>query len=140
MNTIAITEKNYPIVYVHFQGASTIKNTKNFLSRFSEWLSRRELFSLILRQTSIENKSAPADEDKEVHRLIAQWAKQNKSQIAQYCVGMAMVIDSPDAFKEQQTKLPKMINSLFGCPGEAFSTSKEAEAWIESQMSDSQKV
>ena len=137
MNVIAITEKTYPLIYVHFQGASTIKNTKKFLSRFDEWLSRRKSFSLILRQTAIENDSIPADEHTKVHRAIAQWAKQNKPQIAQYCVGMAMVIDSPEAFEEEQIKIPKMINGMFGCPGKAFETTEPAEQWSENLLAKS---
>ncbi|VEP18294.1 conserved hypothetical protein [Hyella patelloides LEGE 07179] len=132
MSQIVITEEKYPIIYVHFKGAATLENTQNFLARFSEWLSRSESFSLILRQTSIEKESVPAEESKKFHLAIAQWAKQNKPQIAQYCIGMAMVIDSPEALKEQQVKLPKTINSLFGCSGQAFATNTEAEEWIKS--------
>ena len=49
---------------------------------------------------------------------------------------MAMVIDSLEAFQKQQIKLPKMINSLFGCPGQAFATNTEAEAWIQGKISN----
>ena len=138
MNAIVITEETYPIIYVHFQGASTVKETKNFLSRFSEWLSRQESFSLILRQTAIENDPISAEEHKEVHRAIAQWAKQHKPQIANYCVGMAMVIDSPKAFEEEQAKIPKMMKGMFGCPGKAFKTIGSAEQWIENLLAKSE--
>ena len=101
-SAIVITDKTYPLVYVHFQGASTLENTQNFLARFDEWLSCRESFSIILRQTAMENESLPAEEHHQVHRAIAQWAKQNKPSVANYCVGMAMVIDLSEAFEEDE--------------------------------------
>lgn len=130
---ITINEQNYPVLSIHFLGASTVAETEKFLSRFSEWLARQEQFSLILRQTAQENDVVTKEEHSQVHRLISQWAKQNKSQVAQYCIGMAMVMDSPEAFQDQQAKLPKMIETIFGCPGKAFRTPQEAEAWIAQQ-------
>lgn len=132
MSAIVITDKTYPLVYVHFQGASTLENTQNFLARFDEWLLRQKSFSLILRQTEIENDSVPEEEHTKVHRAIAQWAKQNKPRIANYCIGMAMVIDSTEAFEAEKNKIPKMINGMFGCSGKAFQTEDLAKAWLES--------
>ena len=167
MSAIAITETTYPIVHVHFQGASTVKDTQEFLARFDKWLSHRELFSIILRasavggaapigadrrkttgreaspdikqlarahQTAIVNDSVSAEEHTKVHRLIAQWAKDHKTQITNYCVGMAMIIDSPDAFEKERVKISQMINGMFSCPGKAFKTIESAEQWIENLL------
>ena len=132
MSAIAIVDQAYPFIYVHFQGASTLEDTHNFLARFEEWLSRQESFSLVLRQTAIENESIPAEEHHKVHRLIAQWAKQHKPQIANYCIAMAMIIDSTEAFEAEKNKIPKMIDGMFGCPGKAFQKTESGKEWLES--------
>ena len=140
MSAIAIVDQAYPFIYIHFQGASTLEDTHNFLARFEEWLSRQESFSLVLRQTAIENESILAEEHHKVHRSIAQWAmrsecfsaKQRKPQIANYCVGMAMVTDSTEAFKAEKNKISKMIDGVFGCPGKAFQKTESGKEWLES--------
>jgi hypothetical protein len=73
---------------------------------------------------------------KDSHRLTVQWARQNKSKIAQFCVGMVLVIDTPEILENRRSIISKGIETIFGCPGQAFATQVEARLWLQQQSNE----
>ena len=139
---ITINESNYPIISVHFENASTIVDTKKYLSYFDKWLSLNQKFGLILDQSISQKQesgqvnqveSNPA-EIEAIHRLTVEWAKQNKDRITQFCLGMAIVYDGDDLEKRKKAT-PKTIAGIFGCLGQVFVSQVEAEQWLLSLQS-----
>lgn len=129
---ITINEANYPIISVHFEHVVTLEDTEKYLHHFNNWLSLERQFGIIVHQSNSQEKDTAQVEA--VHRLIVQWTKQNKSKIAQFCVGMALVIDAAEILENRQKTDPKTITAIYGCPGQVFATPMEARHWIQQQM------
>ncbi|MBP0002785.1 MAG: hypothetical protein J7642_03525 [Cyanobacteria bacterium SBC] len=130
---IEIEEQNYPIVSVKFEGVATLEETEAYLSQFTDWLSREKPFGLILYRSNSED-GEDVDRAKQSHELVVRWAKQYKPQIAQYCMGMAVVSDLSQMSERQQQMAPKALGVLFGCPGQVFDNSTDAEQWLQQQL------
>jgi hypothetical protein len=129
---LTIHEEDYPIVTVHFEGTTTLEDTKTYLSRFETWLLRVQPFGIIVHQTNSED--AEPNQVKEVHQFTAQWAKQHKPQISQYCAGIAMTFDSAVIVAARQGQAPKLIETLFGCSGQVFEARTDAHNWLQQQI------
>lgn len=129
---ITINETNYPIISVHFENVATLEDTEKYLSRFGNWLLHEHQFGIIIRQSNSQEKDT--DQVAAVHQLIVQWIKQNKSKIAQFCVGIALVIDTAETLENRRKTAPKTITAIYGCPGQVFETQTEAQQWIQQQM------
>lgn len=129
---IIFNEEKWPIVYVYIDGERTLEDLQVYLNRFDNWLSRKEYFGIILEQKFAQQvKGKPSKEIKELER---KWIHQNKSQISQYCLGMAMVMNSTEVFKKWQPIASKSILNMFGCSGQVFAAIAQAEEWMVKQM------
>ncbi|MBW4677717.1 MAG: hypothetical protein KME52_28080 [Desmonostoc geniculatum HA4340-LM1] len=124
---ITFNEEKWPVVYAHFHGVQTLEDVEKYLLRFDYWLSREEKFSLIINQ--INAAESDANRSKDVQKHETKWIIQNRSRIASYCSGMAMVLDSAELLNKWQSIASKAIENMFGCPGQAFGTIAEAEQW-----------
>lgn len=131
---LKIDDKNYPIVSVKFEGTATIEETETYLARFTDWLDRENPFGLMLFRGTSEEVEDP-EKAKRSHNLVVVWAKQNKANIARYCMGMAVVGDLSKMSEKQQQMAPKALGVLFGCPGQLFGNSTDAERWLQQQLS-----
>ncbi len=129
---IAIDEDHYPVVFVHFQNATTLEDTEKYLSHFQGWLSKQDRFGIILHQSHAEDGNT--DEVAEAHRLTVQWAKKNKQQLTEYCAGIALIVERVEDLAERETMVPKIIQTVFGCAGQAFGNPAAAELWIQQQI------
>ena len=129
---LTINEENYPIISVHFEHIATLEDTKKYLAHFDNWLSREQQFGIILHQSKSQKSDTAQVEA--VHQLIVQWTKRNKSKIAQFCVGMALVIDAAEILENRRKTAPKTITAIYGCHGQVFATQTEARQWIQQQM------
>ncbi|BAY84419.1 hypothetical protein NIES267_39150 [Calothrix parasitica NIES-267] len=128
---LKINDRTWPIVYVHFDGARTLEDVQEYLENFENWLSREKEFSLIINQNNAE--IADSNSSKEVKKIEMQWIHENKPRIAKYCSNIAMVVDSDEMLSKMQPMAPKVVEHMFGCSGQAFSSMQEAESWIEEQ-------
>ena len=129
---IAINEANYPIISVHFERVATLEDTEEYLYHFNSWLSHEQQFGVIVHQSNSQGRDTAQVEA--VHRLIVQWTKQNKLKIAQFCVGMALVINAAEMLENRRKTAAKTITAIYGCPGQVFATQMEARQWIQQQM------
>jgi hypothetical protein len=129
---LTINESQYPSVSVHFEGATTLEELETYLSHFTDWLSRNTPFGIMMHRSSKQDENVDLDQAKQVHQSTVQWAKQNKSQITQSCVGIVLV---GDAFEgNQKAATLKGLRSVFGCPVQIVETQAEAEHWIQQQL------
>ncbi|NJM22187.1 MAG: hypothetical protein HC907_27475 [Richelia sp. SM1_7_0] len=128
---LTINDKTWPIIYVNFDGARTLEDVEEYLQNFENWLSREEQFSLIINQTNAE--IADSNSSKEVKKIEMQWIHENKPRIAKYCSNIAMVVDWDEMLSKMKTMVPKVVEQMFGCSGQAFGSIQEAEDWIKQE-------
>lgn len=129
---LTIHDETFPLVSVQFTGTASLEDTEAYLAAFSRWLSQRELFGLIVQQS--ESEESDSQQAHTAHETVVRWAKQHKALIAQSCVGMAMVVDLGKLPDRQRAMAPKVIQTLFGCPGNVFGNCAAAESWIRLQL------
>lgn len=122
----------YPLISVHFEQVVTLGDTEKYLAHFDNWLAHEHQFGIVVHQSN--SQAGDKAQVEAVHRLITQWAKQNKSKIAQFCVGMALVVDAAQNSENQRKTAPKTITAIYGCPGQVFTTQIEARQWVQQQM------
>jgi hypothetical protein len=131
-DVLTIDELHYPIVSVHFEGATTLEELDTYLSHFTDWLSRNTPFGIVIHRSNQHDENVDLDQAKKVHQSTVQWAKQNKSQITQSCVGMVLVGDTFES--NQKAATLKGLQSVFGCPVQIVETHAQAEHWIQQQI------
>ena len=129
---VTFNEEKWPIVYVYIDGITNFQDLQTYLTRFYIWLSREECFGIILKQNMAQQ--AQEKPPTEVRKLEIEWSRQNKPRIAQYCLGMAMVIDYMEMLQKWQPIASKAILNMFGCSGQVFGVIAPAEEWIANQM------
>lgn len=129
---LTIHDETFPLVSVQFTGTASLEDTAAYLTAFSGWLSRAEPFGLMVQQA--ESEEADSQQAHAAHETVVRWAKQHKALIAQSCVGMAMIVDLAKLPDRQRAMAPKVIHTLFGCPGDVFGNCAAAESWIRRQL------
>ncbi|PPT04903.1 hypothetical protein CKA32_004335 [Geitlerinema sp. FC II] len=130
---VEIDETNYPMVSVKFTEIATLEDTETYLACFTDWLARENPFGLMLFRGNSEEVE-DREMAKQSHNLVVRWAKENKANIARYCMGLAVVGDLSKMSKKQQQMAPKALGVLFGCPGQIFGNSTDAERWLQQQL------
>ena len=94
---LTIDDSRWPLVSVRFQGLETPDETTRFYTQFEAWLERQEQFCLIVQRCDAEDAEAHGKRSPEAKRMRKEgiaWTKAHRPQIAQYCAGVAMVLDS----------------------------------------------
>lgn len=134
---LTLDDSRWPIVTAHFQGSDTLPEMQQFLEHFESWLKRREPFALIIRRDqseAAEAKGKLSDEAKRIRKISMDWNKTHKSDCSQYCVGIAMVPDSTKMLAIMRPVATKVIQSMYGCPGNVFASVEEAETWTKEKL------
>jgi hypothetical protein len=75
----------WPVVTVNFIDIPTDEDIRRWLAAMDQWLAREEPFSVVLL-TKNKGMSPLARREQGI------WFKQNKATLAQYCVGVARVV------------------------------------------------
>ncbi|BDG47239.1 hypothetical protein PspKH34_18000 [Parageobacillus sp. KH3-4] len=63
---------------------------------------------------SSEKKAKPS---KEVAQAYLQWCKENRSSIAEYCIGIAMVVPTEHLLVLYKPVAALSTRKMYGCPG-----------------------
>ncbi|MGD1851754.1 MAG: ABC transporter ATP-binding protein [Cyanophyceae cyanobacterium] len=129
---LTIDDSRWPLVSVRFQGLETSDETTRFYKQFEAWLARQERFCLIVQRCDAEAAEARGKRSPEAKRMRKEgiaWTKAHRPQIAQYCTGVAMVLDSSKLVAFWGPVAAKVTQSIYGCPGKVFGSLDQAEGW-----------
>ncbi|NEQ99867.1 MAG: ABC transporter ATP-binding protein, partial [Cyanothece sp. SIO2G6] len=134
---VSIDDSRWPVVSARFQGAGTPAEMAEFYARFEQWLAKQEPFALVLQRDNAEaaeeqGKRSPAV--KQMRKEGMAWTKAHKSQISQYCAGVAMVPDSAKLIKLWGPIVGTITKTMYGCPGKVFSSTEHAKVWATEQL------
>ena len=134
---VSIDDSRWPLVCAHFQGTGTSAEMTQFYARFEEWLAKQEPFALVLQRDDAEAAEEQGKRSPEVKQMRKEgiaWTKAHKSQISQYCAGVAMVPDSAKMIKLWGPIVGKITQNMYGCPGKVFGSLDEATVWATEQL------
>ncbi|MEM6502482.1 MAG: ABC transporter ATP-binding protein [Cyanobacteria bacterium P01_C01_bin.89] len=129
---LTIDDSRWPLVSVRFQGLETPDETTRFYTQFEAWLERQEQFCLIVQRCDAEDAEAHGKRSPEAKRMRKEgiaWTKAHRPQIAQYCAGVAMVLDSAKLVAFWGPVAAKVTQNMYGCPGKVFGSLTQAEGW-----------
>ena len=133
---VAIDDSRWPLVSVRFRGMCTPTEMAHLYRHFEEWLTKQERFALLLHWDDAEaaeeqRKQSQSPEVKQIRKESIAWTKTHKSEIAQYCVGVAMVPDSKRLIALWGTIMTK---TMYGSPSRVFGSFDEAKVWTTEQL------
>ncbi|HEY4431591.1 MAG TPA: hypothetical protein VGN87_11175 [Paenibacillus sp.] len=129
---MAITkdESNWPIINVSLGEMFDQETVEEYIVYWEDLLSRRTPFGLIMQHSS-EKNTRP---ERAVTQLYMSWCKRNKREIAQYCSGIAFVMQNAKLFAVYKPVTALSTKRTYGCPGGAFAGESEAIRWLEEQL------
>lgn len=122
-------EQEWPLVSLRNEGETSLEDMQHYIATWERWLERKEPFGVLLNQQGEVQKIS-----KEVAALSNNWHKEHKEQIAQYCVGMAMITNSSRLLFLYKPIAGQMVQKRMGCPGKVFTTEDEAKVWAAQQV------
>ncbi|MEL6320176.1 MAG: ABC transporter ATP-binding protein, partial [Cyanobacteria bacterium J06626_14] len=134
---VSIDDSRWPLVCAHFRGAGTSAEMAQFYACFEDWLAKEEPFALVLQRDDAEKAEEQGKRSPEVKQMRKEgiaWTKAHKSQISQYCAGVAMIPDSAKLIKLWGPIVGKITQNMYGCPGKVFRSMEDAKGWATEQL------
>ncbi|OMD59856.1 hypothetical protein BSK62_26275 [Paenibacillus odorifer] len=129
---MAITkdESAWPIISLSLGEAFDQETVEEYIAYWEELLARQSAFGLLMVH-SAEKNTRP---ERAVTQLYMNWCKMNKREIAQYCSGIAVVMQNAKLLAVYKPVTALSTKRTYGCPGGAFSGEAEAIRWLEEQL------
>jgi hypothetical protein len=126
---MAITkdESNWPIISLSLGENLDQETVEGYIAYWEELLSRQSPFGLIMLHSSEKN----ARPERAVTQSYMNWCKRSKHEIAQYCSGIAVVMQNAKLLALYKPVTAVSTKRTYGCPGGAFAKEAEAVRWLE---------
>lgn len=126
---MAITkdESNWPIISLSLGENFDQETVEEYIAYWEELLSRQSPFGLIMLHSSEKNVRP----ERAVTQLYMNWCKRIKHEIAQYCSGIAVVMQNAKLLALYKPVTAVSTKRTYGCPGGAFAKEVEAIKWLE---------
>lgn len=114
----------WPVVTVNFVAIPSDDDIRRWLNAMDQWLAREEPFSVVLLT---KNKGMSP----EARREQGIWYKQNKARLAQFCVGVARVVQADqDPEKLAGPAMQKAMPFQLAACEDLASAQSLAKSWL----------
>jgi hypothetical protein len=125
-----------PILIFQINEKITRNDLQSYITSWEHRLARKEPFGVLIVQYDEASQS-----DQEIIKLGLQWHHTHKSQIGQYCMGVAVVTASTRTINRlaSRSNVARAMRIWLGCPGQICTTEVEAKAWLTRQLDQGKK-